>query len=62
MTCTNVSISQIYPRSYEQVALIAAKELNKIDLATANVEKACGMYREHGVPDTAALCLDRGAK
>lgn len=42
--------------------MMAGKDLNKWDVATANIEKACGMYREHGVPDTAALCLDRGAK
>lgn len=55
-------IQLILTRSYEAVAMMAGKDLNKWDIATANIEKACGMYREHGVPDTAALCLDRGAK
>lgn len=59
---TLYSLRSKYSRSYEQVAMMAGKDLSKWDVATANIEKACGMYREHGVPDTAALCLDRGAK
>lgn len=49
-------------RSYEQAALHYGKDLNQQDKSVELFEKACFMYREHGVPDTAALCLDRGAK
>ena len=38
------------------------KELNDWTGAISNFEKACLMYREHGTPDTAAMCLDRAAK
>jgi hypothetical protein len=38
------------------------KELGQIDKAIEYFETACHMFREHGTPDTAALCLDRGAK
>ncbi|KAI1297294.1 Gamma-soluble NSF attachment protein [Halotydeus destructor] len=47
---------------YEQAALIYGKEMNNIEEAVALFEKAAFMYREHGVPDTAGLSLDRGAK
>lgn len=38
------------------------KELSNWKDAVTYFEKACMMYREHGTPDTAAMCLDRGAK
>lgn len=42
--------------------MILGKELNNWKEAVNYFQKACMMYREHGTPDTAALCLDRGAK
>jgi tetratricopeptide (TPR) repeat protein len=49
-------------KNYEQAALLLGKDLNQYEKAIEHFEKACAMFREHGVPDTAALCLDRGAK
>lgn len=49
-------------RSYEQVAMLFGKDMDQWDKAIDYFQRACGMYREHGVPDTAAMCLDRGAK
>src|SRR5699024_4494165 len=48
-------------KSYEQVAL-AAKEKNDWDTMVKYFEKACLYFREHGVPDTAALTYNRGAR
>ena len=42
--------------------MLYGKELNQWTQCTEYYQKACLMYREHGVPDTAALCLERGAK
>lgn len=49
-------------KCYESVAFMYGKDLNQWDKAITAFETASFMYREHGVPDTAALCLDRGAK
>lgn len=49
-------------KCYEAVAFMYGKDLNQWDKAITAFETASFMYREHGVPDTAALCLDRGAK
>lgn len=38
------------------------KELNKWDEAIEQIKRACLLHREHGTPDTASGCLDRGAK
>jgi len=46
----------------EAVAFMSGKDLGQWDKAITCFETASFMYREHGVPDTAALCLDRGAK
>lgn len=39
-----------------------SKELNDWDNVIKYYEKACHLYREHGVPDTAALTINRGAQ
>lgn len=49
-------------KCYESAASSIGKELSDWDKAIGFFEKACMMYREHGVPDTAALCMDRAAK
>lgn len=48
-------------RCYEQAAMIS-KELNDWDSVVKYYEKSCYFYREHGIPDTAALTLNRGAQ
>ncbi|XP_068212502.1 gamma-soluble NSF attachment protein-like [Palaemon carinicauda] len=45
----------------EQGALVS-KEMGDMDSIFKLCERAACMYQEHGVPDTAALCLDKGAK
>lgn len=49
-------------KCYEAIAFLYGKDLNNWSKAITAFETASFMYREHGVPDTAALCLDRGAK
>ncbi|RWS30009.1 hypothetical protein B4U80_02990 [Leptotrombidium deliense] len=49
-------------KCYEQVAMICGKEKNDWENAVKFFEKACALFREHGIPDTAALSLERGAK
>ena len=49
-------------RAYEQAGLIAGKDMEKWQDASSFFEKSCQLFREHGVPDTAALTYDRGAK
>ncbi len=39
-----------------------SKDLNKWDDVITYYEKSTFLYREHGVPDTAALTLNRGAQ
>ena len=48
-------------RCLEQAALIS-KELGDLDSIYTLCQRAASMYREHGIPDTAALSLERGAK
>lgn len=48
-------------KCYEQVGL-AAKEKGDWDTMITYFEKACHNFREHGVPDTAALTYNRGAR
>ncbi|KAL7640354.1 UNVERIFIED_CONTAM: hypothetical protein RMT77_008625 [Armadillidium vulgare] len=43
-------------------AALASKEIGDIDSIASLSERAAGLYRNHGVPDTAALALDKGAK
>ena len=45
----------------EQGALIS-KEIGEVDKIAELSEKAAGLYRNHGVVDTAALTLDKGAR
>lgn len=42
--------------------MMQGRELSDWDSGVKHIEKACAMYREHGTPDTAAMCLDRAAK
>lgn len=49
-------------KCFESAATSIGKDLSDWDRAIGFFEKACLMYREHGVPDTAALCMDRAAK
>lgn len=49
-------------KAYEAAAMLMGKELQDWNNAVTYFQKACHMFREHGTPDTAALCLDRGAK
>ena len=49
-------------KCYEAAALSIGKDLSNWDRAIQYFENACMMYREHGVPDTAALCMDRAGK
>lgn len=48
-------------KSIEQAALVS-KDMGDFLEAANLVERACRLFQEHGVPDTAALCLDKGAK
>ena len=48
-------------RAYEQAGLIS-KENKEIEQAVQFMERASFMFQEHGTPDTAALCLEKGAK
>jgi len=45
----------------DQAALIS-KELNDYEAVFKLCERSATMHQEHGTPDTAALCLDKGAK
>lgn len=47
-------------KCYEQVSM-AAKEKNDWNTMITYFEKACSYFREHGVPDTAALTYNKGA-
>ena len=47
-------------KCYEQVGL-AARDKNDWNTMVTYYEKACLYFREHGVPDTAALTYNRGA-
>lgn len=47
-------------KCYEQVAM-ASKDKNDWNSMITYYEKACLYFREHGVPDTAALTYNRGA-
>lgn len=47
-------------KTYEQVAF-CYKEKSDWDQMIVYIEKACLYFREHGVPDTAALTYNRGA-
>jgi len=49
-------------KCYEAAGMMYGKDLNQWDQAVTSFQTACAMYREHGVPDTAAQCLDRAAK
>lgn len=49
-------------RCYEQSSIILYKEMDNVEEAVKLIEKACRLYREHGVPDTAAITYDRTAK
>ena len=48
-------------KSYEQIAL-AAKEAGDYNTMVSYFEKACLHFREYGVPDTAALTYNKGAR
>ena len=65
----NLKAAQCYENSrsffsaakcYEQVAL-ASKDKDDWVKMVIYFEKACLYFREHGVPDTAALTYNRGA-
>lgn len=43
-------------------AALASKELGELDKIASLSERAAGLYRNQGVPDTAAIALDKGAK
>lgn len=45
----------------EQAAMIS-KELGDMESIFTLCQRSACMYREHGIPDTAALALDKGAK
>ena len=51
----------MYYRCIEQAALIS-KETGEMEAVSHLSERAAVLYREHGVPDTAALVLVKGAK
>lgn len=48
-------------RSYEQSAMVS-KEMNDWNSVIKYFEQSSHLFREHGVPDTAALTLNRGAQ
>ncbi|CAG2107666.1 unnamed protein product [Medioppia subpectinata] len=48
-------------KCFEQSAIIS-KDMNKWDLMIKYMDQSCYLYREHGVVDTAALTLNRGAQ
>ncbi|ELU05866.1 hypothetical protein CAPTEDRAFT_177891 [Capitella teleta] len=48
-------------KSLEAAALIQ-KETKDFRMATELIETASDLYLQHGVPDTAAICLERAAK
>lgn len=48
-------------RCLEQAALVS-KEIGDLEAIFKLSERAACMFQEHGVPDTAALTLDKGAK
>lgn len=47
-------------KCYEQAGLLS-RDLNDWDKMISFFEKACLYFREHNVPDTAALTYNRGA-
>ncbi|XP_076057010.1 gamma Soluble NSF attachment protein 1 [Oratosquilla oratoria] len=48
-------------KALDQAAHVS-KDLNDYDAVFTLCERAAVLYQEHGVPDTAALCLEKGAK
>ncbi len=48
-------------KSYEAAAM-CQKELKEWKKVADFIEQACDLFLEHGTPDTAALCLAKGAK
>ena len=54
-------VAAVWFRCLESAALIQ-KEIKEYMKASELIEKASTLYLEHGVPDTAAICLDRAAK
>ena len=59
----NCCLVKCFPlsRSIEAAAMIY-KEAKNFDEAADLVEQASALYLEHGVPDTAAISLERAAK
>ncbi|KAG8178317.1 hypothetical protein JTE90_026287 [Oedothorax gibbosus] len=48
-------------KNYEQAAFVY-KDMGDLSSTKQMIERACQLFREHGTPDTAALCLEKGAK
>ena len=43
-------------------AAMQYKEMKEFETAVSIIHRACTLYLEHGVPDTAGIALERAAK
>ncbi|RWS11130.1 gamma-soluble NSF attachment-like protein [Dinothrombium tinctorium] len=56
------SAANEYQKAGTFAAISCMKDMNNCNDSVKFFEKACALFRENGIPDTAALSMERGAK